>query len=39
MPLIVTVPMKRPFVAEFVPSACACGNDVIDFNVVFICEE
>jgi hypothetical protein len=30
MPLIMTVPMKRPFVAVFVPSACAFGNDVIE---------
>src|SRR6266566_5208674 len=39
MPLIMTVPMKRTFVAEFVPSACAFGNDVIDLNVVLILEE
>ena len=39
MPLIMTVPMKRTFVAEFVPSACAFGNDVIDLNVVLIFEE
>ena len=39
MPLIVAVPMKRPLVAEFVPSACAFGNHVIDLNVILIREE
>ena len=39
MPLIMTVPMKRTFVAEFVPSACAFGNDVIDLYVILIFEE
>lgn len=39
MPLIMAVPMKRTFVAEFVPSACAFGNDVIDLYVVLIFEE
>ena len=39
MPLIMTVPMKRTFVAEFVPSACAFGNEVIDLYVILIFEE
>ena len=39
MPLIMAVPMKRTFVAEFIPSALAFGNDVIDLNVVLIFEE
>ena len=39
MPLIMTMLMKRTFVAEFVPSACAFGNDVIDLYVVLIFEE
>ena len=39
MPLIMAVPMKRTFVAEFVPSACAFGNDVIDLYVILIFEE
>ncbi len=39
MPLIMTVPMKRTFVAEFVPSACAFGDDVIDLYVILIFEE
>src|SRR5215472_6935236 len=39
MPLIVAVPMKSIFVAEFVPSACAFGNDVIDFYVILIFEK
>ena len=39
MPLIMAVPMKRTFVAEFIPAACAFGNDVIDLYVILICEE
>src|SRR5258708_12997909 len=39
MPLIMAVPMKRTFVAEFIPAACAFGNDVIDLNVILIFED
>jgi hypothetical protein len=37
MPLIVTVPMKCTFVAEFIPSACAFGNDVVGSGAVVPC--
>lgn len=39
MPLIVTMPMKRKFVAQFFPCAQAFGEEVIDFYQVFISEK
>jgi hypothetical protein len=39
MPLIMAVSMKCTFVTEFVPSACAFGNHVIDLYVILIFEE